>query len=154
MLKFNKIDQDMNIDCLTEEIKINSHYIHKIKDFNLGTEKFFNSVHTVGIRYNKYCKLLHDTDINIDVDIGLIHRYFKNLKKINMINTHFFSQTEIVRILKSHKIKHLSSETTYKGVYDYKITSKAGCVAFYDCKNMHYFDCKNIEFLSYSKNSL
>ena len=52
LLVIDKLEKDMNINCRVEKIKIDSKCIQNIKYFNLGTEKFLNSVHKITINYD------------------------------------------------------------------------------------------------------
>ena len=49
--------------------------------FNLGTQKFFDSVHTICIN-----KVYYNLYSSFDKDIKLLQKYFKNVKFINLYN--------------------------------------------------------------------
>ena len=44
-------DEDMNIDCIANHVKIDPTCIRNISKYTLGTQKFRDSVSTVEIQY-------------------------------------------------------------------------------------------------------
>ena len=46
-IKINKLEYDMNIDCLADKIQIDPDSIQNLNNFNLGSQKFISSVKTV-----------------------------------------------------------------------------------------------------------
>ena len=50
-IQISQFYKDINIDCIAEKIIIDSDWIQKITNFNLGTQNFLDSVNTVDIHY-------------------------------------------------------------------------------------------------------
>ena len=85
----------MDIDCVVNEVILSSHWIQDIKDSNIGTEKFFNSVKIVTIRQSRS----YDIDIDVDKHVKLTNEYFKNLNTINLKLVKPVSVDELSKIL-------------------------------------------------------
>ena len=54
LIEIEEFNQDMNIDCIADRIKIEPELIQNLTNLSLGTQRFYNSVKTVdiGYRYN------------------------------------------------------------------------------------------------------
>ena len=100
-------EKDMNIDWLANKIEINSKCLQNLGVYNLGTDKFFNSVTEVTIDY-----LDAEAKPEIDENIDLINEHFKNLSCIYLKNLRYLSISEIVTIYTENKL-HKSLSTKY-----------------------------------------
>ena len=134
------LDEDLNIDCITNEIKIYSKCISKIDNWNLGTKKFFDSIKTLTIDY-----WFLESEINVDEDINLLQKYFKNLKCINLEHIKTLSLGEISKIITKHKIDNINSKGSKNDEYDFSIISETGCILFYDCEDKYCLSFTKIE---------
>ena len=67
----------MNIDCVVDEVDINSECIQKMDQYKLGTQAFFNSVTSITINYFHKEKSVFE-------DLEVAHKYFINLKFVSL----------------------------------------------------------------------
>ena len=121
----NKFDEDMNIDCIADRIKITPKLIENLTKFNLGTQRFYDSVKTVDIR------LFDGNKSQVDEDLGTLHKYFSNLECVNLYTSDRLSLAEICDVMKNWKLNHCSFWGT-EGIYDYSMQSETGCLVLYD----------------------
>ena len=98
----NEFDQDMNIDCLTEKIVINSTIIPNLSFYSVGTTNFFESVRTIDISYQNINK-----ESQVDTHINILRKYFKNMKDINLLYSESLDIDTISKILGNHRINKL-----------------------------------------------
>ena len=75
------LQNDLSIDCITEEVEFDFISIQTFENYNIGTTKFFDSVNTVSLNYNQ-CNSKPEVDKNINT----LSKYFKNSKKLNLKN--------------------------------------------------------------------
>ena len=50
-IEIREFDKNMHIDCIADKIIIDPDWIQDIKDDNLGTNRFYDSIHAVEIHY-------------------------------------------------------------------------------------------------------
>ena len=103
-MKISKLDKDMNIDCLTDEIIISSDCILKMLDFKLGTQAFFDSVHTITVEVDTKSSM-----VDVQNGLDLINKYFIHLKNLKIKDQYYaLPLMEAITIMKSNKINHIS----------------------------------------------
>ena len=71
----DKLDKDLNIDWICEKVNISSEILQNFQIYNVGTQRFLESVQTVIFRYESSESLSE-----INQRIRMIEEYFKNLK--------------------------------------------------------------------------
>ena len=76
--------------------------IQNIGIYNLGTDIFFSSVHTISILYS-----FEDDDPDIKEDLNILQRHFLNLKCLNLDMDDYLFTTEIFEMNKYFKINLL-----------------------------------------------
>ena len=121
----------MNIQCMTDQVKIDSKCIQNIDDYKLGNQTFYDSVTTSTINYSDK----QENDVCEDLDNA--YRYFKNLKSFDLENLLNLPLIEIIEIISNCKINHASFEhkSLIQNSYlpePYWIESKGGCLILYD----------------------
>ena len=128
-IRIETLEEDLNIDCKTENVEIYSNCIQNFETYCLGTQDFFDSVKSMKIiNYSK-----HSTDVFEGLEI--VDKYFPNLKRIDLWNITSLSIPEIVEILKNHKINKISIGSKYSST---SLESKSGCLVLYDGNNQHF----------------
>ena len=71
--------------------------------FNLGTQKFFESVKVVSINYKEEI-----SKSDVDQDLDTLYQYFKNLSCINLSEIKHPRFTEIIGIVNNSNINLIS----------------------------------------------
>ena len=144
----DKLEQDMNVDCVTNQIEIRSECVQKIRSFNLGTETFKNSVGTVIIDY-----FGSEKNPDVEKDIELVYEYFNNLNHVNLNYLSQLSLSEVVKLLKDYHINQVSFRgSSLKAGGEYSIHSKTGCVLLVDGIDTYFINFNNIKLESASSN--
>ena len=136
----------MNIDCIANQIKIYPYCYENLTEYTLGTQKFRDSVQIVDIPLVSYF-IKHSILSGKDI----LHKYFRNLKCVNLNSSNKLSLSEINLVLNIWKINQLKFEGE-KCQDEYSIRSKAGSIALHGCKIHHYIKFKNLKICSYKKN--
>ena len=73
-----QLEDDMNIDCVVDEVEISLRCLQNMETYKLGTQTFFGSVSSITIDYK------YDIGKSIFEDLEIAHEYFKNLKYVNL----------------------------------------------------------------------
>ena len=115
------LENDMNIDCETEKLEINSRCFKNIRQFKLGSEKFMNSVDTVSISYLEPADLL-----TISKNINHMVWIFKNLKHIQLTYRNSLTLSQIIKILMNYKVNQLSIGDHFIWDDKFRIKSEVG----------------------------
>ena len=138
----------MNIDCIANEIEIYSKCLQSFRLFNLGSERFLNSVMKVTIDYRN-----GEDKPDVYEDLELICEYFNNLSSVNLKNLKYLSISEIVKFNSdSKKGKITSIKSQFKHYYDFTVSSKAGYALLYDSKGKYIIKFTDLSLTSLSKN--
>ena len=93
VLMITQIRKDLNIDSLVDHIQIDSNAVQKIKVFNLGSERFFESVNKVTVDY-RLSEESFDNKRQVEKDINLIYENFNNLQSMVLSNLKYLSLFE------------------------------------------------------------
>ena len=102
-IQIRELEKDVNIDWEVDHVHIYLNCIENIQNFNLGTQKFFDSVNTITIDYSHG----HEKP-DYEIEQEVVHKYFKNLKHWNLENVQNISVARFIKILKNWKINHVS----------------------------------------------
>ena len=138
----------MNIDCRVDEVEIWSGSIQNIKTYNLGTQHFFDSVHAIELVYFEV-----SSKLDVDKDLDLLQKYFKNLDYTKLHFSQYLSFLEIIKIINNWKINKVLCKGTNFDIlnFEYSIGSENGSLVLYDCEDQYYVKFKSIHIYSYSR---
>ena len=138
----------MNIDCRVDEVEIWSGSIQNIKTYNLGTQHFFDSVHAIELVYFEV-----SSKLDVDKDLDLLQKYFKNLDYTKLHFSQYLSFLEIIKIINNWKINKVLCQGTNFDIrnFEYSIGSENGSLVLYDCEDQYYVKFKSIHIYSYSR---
>ena len=133
----------MNINCIVDHIKIKSDCLQNIEKYNLGTQGFFNSVITITISYYKQ-------ENNVFEDLDIVHKYFKNLAYVNLVDFTELLLNEIIQILKNCKVNIICFDQIPHSMGEYQIESEDGCLVIHDSKNKLFLNYGSLSLISKS----
>ena len=128
---------------------IDSSCLQNFRHYNLGTDKFLNSVTKITLDYSDA-----EDKPDVDKDIELMRGYFKNLHSVNLNNLKYLSISEVVKIYQDNESdKILSTESHCKNKSEFVISSNIGYVLLFDCMNEYLIKFKDFSLESRSENT-
>ena len=112
--------------------------IQDFLNFSFGSKKFYNSIHMADINYETV-----GTKYDVFEDLRILHKYFSNLKCVNLNTSDKLSLSEIGGVLKNWNINLLKFKGS-KHNNEYSISSRSGCLAIYDSEEHQIINFKNL----------